>query len=158
MKRLGLVAVLALVVLLWFPGASRMAAARPTASDQLRAEFLKMCDAACAELNTPERKVPFYQDSYAVRALAVAYDLTGDPKYIGACRRWADRMLEYQAGMTPPGAYWMHYGRQPGETKGDWFVADCASIAMGVLATSIRTVEPADRRRYRIPLVPTRSS
>ena len=36
---------------------------------RLRAEFLKMCDAACAELNTPERKVPFYQDSYAVRAL-----------------------------------------------------------------------------------------
>ena len=71
----------------------------------MRGEFLKLCDAACLELNTPERKVPFYHDSYAVRALAVAYDLTGERKYIEVCRRWSDRMIEYQNGMAPKGAY-----------------------------------------------------
>ncbi|MBI5394924.1 MAG: exo-alpha-sialidase [Verrucomicrobia bacterium] len=116
--------------------------------NRLRAEFLKMCDAACAELNTPERKVPFYHDSYAVRALAVAFDLTGGRKYLEVCRRWSDRMLEYQNGMTPKGAYWMHYGRKPGETKGEWYAADCASIALGVLATAARCESAADRKRY----------
>jgi hypothetical protein len=115
---------------------------------RLRAEFLKMCDAACAELNTPERKVPFYQDSYAVRALAVAFDLTAERKYLDVCRKWSDLMLGYQSGMTPKGGYWMHYGRKPGETQGEWFVADCASIAAGVLATAARCGNPADRKRY----------
>jgi hypothetical protein len=127
---------------------SRAAAGQPPQGDRLRAEFLKMCDAACAELNTPERKVPFYQDSYAVRALAVAYDLTGERKYLDVCRQWSHRMLEYQSGMTPKGGYWMHYGRKPGETQGEWFVADCASIAAGVLATAARCENPADRQRY----------
>ncbi len=125
------------------------AAGQPADGARLRAEFLKMCDAACAELNTAERKVPFYQDSYAVRALLVAYDLTAERKYLDVCRAWSDRMLKYQAGMTPKGAYWMHYGRKPGETKGDWFVADCASIAIGLLATAVRCDDPADRRRYK---------
>jgi hypothetical protein len=125
-----------------------LTAAQQSEGDRLRAEFLRMCNAACTELNTPERQVPFYQDSYAVRALAVAYDITGEPKYLDVCRRWSNRMLEYQTGMTPRGGYWMHYGRKPGETKGEWFVADCASIAMGVLSTAMRCGDPADRRRH----------
>lgn len=148
MRKLGLVGVLILVVLLGFTPAGRGSAAQPDEAARLRAAFLKMCDAACAELNTAGRTIPFYQDSYAVRALAVAYDLTAEGKYLDVCQRWSDRMLEYQAGMTPKGAYWMHYGRKPGETKGDWFVADCASIASGVLATAARCDNPADRRKY----------
>jgi len=124
------------------------AAEQQPGSKQLRAEFVKLCDVACAELNTPERKAAFYIDSYAIRALAVAFDLTGEKKYLDVCRRWSDRMIEYQNGMTPKGAYWMHYGRKPGETKGEWFVADCASIALGVLATAARCENPADRQRY----------
>jgi hypothetical protein len=116
--------------------------------NRLRTEFFKLCDAACAELNTQERKAAFYIDSYAVRALAVAYDLTGERKYLDVCRRWSDRMIEYQNDMTPKGAYWMHYGRKPGETTNGWYVADCASIAMGVLATAVRCEKPADRKRY----------
>jgi len=127
---------------------SVLAAAQPAENNRLRAEFLKMCDAACAELNTPERKAAFYIDSYAVRALTVAYDLTGERKYMDVCRRWSDRMIEYQNGMTPKGAYWMNYGRKPGETKGGWYVADCASIAMGVLATAVRCQDAADKQRY----------
>ena len=106
-----------------------------------------MCDAACAELNTPERKVPFYHDSYAVRALAVAFNLTGERKYLEVCRRWSDRMIEYQNGMTPKGAYWMNYGRKPGETQGDWYIGDSSSIALAVLATAVRCENPADRQR-----------
>lgn len=133
----------------WFYlGNDAGSAAGQGGSERLRTEFLKMCDAACAELNTPERKVPFYHDSYAVRALAVAFDLTGERKYLEVCRRWSDRMIEYQNGMTPKGAYWMHYGRKPGELKGEWYVADCASIAMGVLATAVRCEKAADRQRY----------
>ena len=116
--------------------------------DRLRTEFLRMCDAACAELNTPERKVPFYHDSYAVRALAVAFDLTGERRYLEVCRKWSDRMIEYQNGMTPKGAYWMNYGRKPGETSGEWYVADCASIAMGVLSTAVRCKDTSDFDRY----------
>jgi hypothetical protein len=148
MRLCGTVTSLIISMLATIAPAGHAAQAQQTDAARLRAEFLKMCDAACAELNAPERKAPFYQDSYAVRALAVAYDLTAERKYLAVCRKWSDRMLEYQAGMTPKGAYWMHYGRQPGETKGDWFVADCASVAMGVLATAARSDSPADRKRY----------
>jgi len=127
---------------------SAFAAAQGAEAERLREEFLKLCDAACAELNTPERKASFYQDSYAVRALAVAYDLTGNRKHLEVCRRWSDRMIEYQNGMTPKGAYWMHYGRKPGETKGKWYVGDSSSIALGVLATAVRSADPQQRQRY----------
>ncbi len=90
----------------------------------------------------------FFPDSYAVRALAVAYDLTGRQRYLHACRTWSDRMLRHQAGMQPAGAYYMNYGRKPGETEGEWFVADSGSIAMGVLATAARCNEVVDRERY----------
>ncbi|MCX6910502.1 MAG: sialidase family protein [Verrucomicrobia bacterium] len=133
----------------WFyQGNARVAAAQPAEGDRLRAEFLKMCDAGCAELNTPERTAFYYHDSYAVRALAVAYDLTSERKYLEVCRRWSDRMIEYQNDMTPKGAYWMRYGRKPGETKGDWYIGDCSSIAMGVLATAARCESATDRQRY----------
>ena len=148
MKLHKTVATLMLCVLATSAMTDRVAGAQPADGERLRTEFLKMCDAACAELNTPERKVPFYHDSYAVRALAVAFDLTGERKYLEVCRRWSNRMIEYQNGMTPKGAYWMNYGRKPGETKGGWYVADCASIAMGVQATAVRCEKPADRQHY----------
>ena len=124
-----------------------VAAAQQTDGTRLRTGFLRMCDAACSELNTPGRKAAFYHDSYAVRALAVAFDFTGDRKYLDVCRRWSDRMIEYQNGMTPKGAYWMNYGRKPGETQGDWYIGDSSSIALAVLATATRCENPADRQR-----------
>ncbi|MBW7997274.1 MAG: hypothetical protein FVQ81_12030 [Candidatus Glassbacteria bacterium] len=90
----------------------------------------------------------YFVDSYAVRALAVAADLTGSESCRRACRSWADRMLADQAGMAPAGAYYMNYHRKPGETAGQWFVADCGSIAMGVLAVAVRCTEPEFRDRY----------
>ncbi|MCX7429247.1 MAG: hypothetical protein NTW96_26925 [Planctomycetia bacterium] len=57
-------------------------------------------------------------------------------------------MIEYQEKMVPKGAYYMQYGRKPGEDQGNWYVADCSSIAMGVLATAVRSKEPAERQRY----------
>jgi len=97
----------------------------------------------------PFRAYPqFFVHSYAIRALGVAYDLTGRERYFAACRTWADRMLRHQSGMTPQGAYYMNYHRKPGETTGQWFVADCGSIAMGVLATAVRCTDQAERKRY----------
>ncbi len=114
----------------------------------LEAEFLQLCDVACQELNSPERRKPFYQDSYAVRALAVGYDVTGSAKYLEACKRWSDRMVDFQSQMTPKGAYYMNYGRKPGQDQGNWYVADSSSIALGVLATAARCDDQADRDRY----------
>lgn len=113
----------------------------------LKAEFLHLCDMACDELFDPDRKNAFYQDSYVVRALAAAYDMTGKAAYLQACRRWAERMVEFQREMTPRGAYYMHYGRKPGQAKGDWFVGDSSSIALGVLATAVRCPDPEQRKR-----------
>ena len=56
-------------------------------------------------------------------------------------------MIKPQKGMIPAGAYYINYGRKPGENHGDWYVADCSSIAMAVLSTAVRCEEP-DRARF----------
>jgi hypothetical protein len=129
-------------------------------------EFLKLCDMACEELNkeiTPfeERQrtvvepnthhVPFFEDSYGVRALCVAYDMTGKKAYLDACQHWADRVVAYQEKMTPKGAYYLNYAggaRQPGGTSGQWWVADSGSVALGILATAVRTADEQQKQRY----------
>ncbi|NOX55531.1 MAG: hypothetical protein GXP27_14060 [Planctomycetes bacterium] len=118
-----------------------------------KAEFLTLCDAGrkiVEKQARTEKRIgrAFYWDSYVVRALAVAYDMTGRQEYLDACRLWSDRMLQFQRQMIPPGAYYMQYGRHPGQTKGNWYVADCSSIALGVLATAVRCDEPEDKARY----------
>ncbi|MFZ2641872.1 MAG: glycoside hydrolase family 76 protein [Verrucomicrobiia bacterium] len=113
-----------------------------------KTEFLQLCDTACQELDAETRTLAFYQDSYVVRALAAAYDMTGKQAYLDTCRRWSDRMIKYQNDMTPKGAYYMHYGRKPGQTKGEWYVGDSSSIALGVLATAVRSPDPKERQRY----------
>jgi hypothetical protein len=126
----------------------------------IRATFLRMCDLATDELNKEfspfgdrnntdpaTHHVPFFEDSYAVRALCVAYDMTGEQKYLDACKHWSDRMIAYQDRMIPKGAYYLNYGREPGSTEGDWFVADAGCIGMAVLATAVRCDE-ADKQRY----------
>lgn len=112
-------------------------------------DFLKLCDLACRELNTETRKaVPFYNDSYAVRALCVAYDMTGNRRYLEVCKAWSDRMIGFQEKMTPAGAYYMNYNRAPGKQTGAWYVADSSSIALGVLATAIRCEDASEKARY----------
>lgn len=105
---------------------------------ELRAQFLQLCDVAVAKVTNAQSKGPFFVDSYAVRALCVAYDMTGNQKYLDACRDWSERMVQYQEQMTPRGAYYMHYNRKPGEATNDWYSADSSSIGMAVLATSVR--------------------
>jgi len=127
----------------------------------LRSRFLKMCDLATAELNKPlsrfvDRRdsdprthhMPFFEDAHAVRALAAAYDMTRNQKYMHACRRWSDRIIGYQERMIPRGAYYTNSGRAPGETSGEWHVADSGTIAMAVSATAVRCTRPEDRKRY----------
>jgi len=126
------------------------AAADPSA--ERHAEFLRLCDGQAkiverqAQGGTGGRQ--FYIDAYAVRALCVAYDVTGKPAYLDVCRRWSDRMIDDQRRMIPRNGYYMNYGRAPGEDKGNWYVADCSAIAMGVLATAIRCDDPAEKARY----------
>jgi hypothetical protein len=114
---------------------------------EFRSRFLQLCDLAGAQLNAGTNKQPFFVDSYAVRALCVAFNLTGKPEYLGACRAWSERMVGFQEKMLPRGAYYMHYGRKPGEDKGAWYVADSSSIAMGVLATAARC-DGSERQRF----------
>jgi hypothetical protein len=118
-----------------------------TAPARFREPFLRLCDALCPVLDTA-RPLPFYQDSYAVRGLTVAYDMTGKAKYLDACRRWSARMVQYQQEMVPRNAYYMNYGRKPGQQQGEWFVADCASIALAVQATAVRCADKAEKARY----------
>jgi hypothetical protein len=114
---------------------------------ELRAQFFKLCDVAIAKVTNTESKGPFFVDSYAVRALSVAYDMTGNPEYLNACRAWSERMVQYQEKMIPPGAYYMHYNRKPGEKTNDWYSADGSSIGMAVLATSVRC-QGAEQKRF----------
>lgn len=121
---------------------------RISKTDTFRKQFLQLCDSAVFRLNNENSTDPFFIDSYAVRALCVAYDMTGNEKYLEACRLWSDRMLRFQKKMIPEGAYYMNYGRKPGEKNGDWYVADCSSIAMGVLSTAVRLVGPERKRLF----------
>lgn len=123
------------------------------AEPELRADFFALCDAGVGILEKQARTEKrigraFYWDAYVVRALCVAHDMTGKKEYLDACKLWSDRMIEYQEGMIPEGAYYMQYGRKPGEKEGSWYVADCSSIALGVLATGIRCEARAEKVRY----------
>jgi len=118
-----------------------------------KAQFLKLCDESCPILRqqaraTEKRSRVFYTDSYAVRALMVAYDMTGKQEYFDASTLWCDGMLEYQQGMIPAGAYYMQYGRKPGEDKGNRYSADSSSIGLGVLSVSVRSTDPKQKQRY----------
>ncbi|MHC4398138.1 MAG: hypothetical protein ACYTG0_00490 [Planctomycetota bacterium] len=132
------------------------AAGVPTAlggEPDLRAEFFRLCDSGYKIIEKQARATEragraFYWDAYVVRALAVAHDMAGRKEYLRACKLWSDRMIEYQNGMIPKGAYYMQYGRRPKEDKGGWYVADCSSIALGVLATAVRCTDPAEKKRY----------
>lgn len=128
---------------------------------ELEARFLIFCDLAAAELakeltpfadrndaNPATHHMPFFEDAHAVRALAVAYDMTGRGAYLDACRRWSDRIIAYQRAMIPKGAYYMNHSRAPGSDTGQWNAADSGSIGMGVLATAVRCGDPAEKRRY----------
>jgi hypothetical protein len=122
------------------------ARAEPADTAVFQAQFIQLCDLAAVKVRDENNRVPFFVDSYAVRALCVAYDLTGNTNYLDACRDWSERMVKYQEHMTPRGAYYMHYNRKPGETNGDWYVADSSSIGMAVLATSVRC-QGAEQKR-----------
>ena len=148
--KLNQVCLLPLHLAVWFSAVVLVSA--PTRAEQpvapeFRPLFLQLCDLASAEIKAGPRKDPFFVDSYAVRALCVAYDMTGKTEYLDTCRAWSERMVGYQEKMLPHGAYYMHYGRKPGEDKGGWYVADSSSIGMGVLATAVRC-EGAEQRRF----------
>ncbi|MGH7939682.1 MAG: glycoside hydrolase family 76 protein, partial [Limisphaerales bacterium] len=112
-----------------------------------RPQFFKLCDRAAAKVSDKNSKGPFFVDSYAVRALCVAYDMTGNTNYLDACRQWSLRMVRYQNEMVPRGAYYMHYNRKPGQRTNDWYAADSSSIGMAVLATAVRCHGP-DRKLF----------
>jgi hypothetical protein len=108
------------------------------ANGEFRAQFSQLCTMAVGKVTDENSQGPFFIDSYAVRALCAAYDLTGNTNYLDACCQWSDRMVRYQDQMTPHGAYYMHYNRKPGETTNDWYAADSSSIGMAILATAVR--------------------
>jgi len=128
--------------------------ANPTRGEEpdLKAKFLVLCEDNVKALEKPKTDRVLHSwgcfDAYVVRALAVAYDLEGEKEYLTACKRWSDQTIEFQNQMIPKGAYYMHYGRAPGEGQGKWYVADCSCIALGVLATAIRCDDPAEKAKY----------
>ena len=133
-----------------------------------KAQFLRLCDIACKELNkelTPfgdeftqfgdrdntdpkTHHMPFFEDAHAIRALAVAYDMTGKQEYLDTCKHWSDRIIAYQEKMIPQGAYYMNYFRMPGDSESMWFISDAGSVGMGVFATAVRCPDKNDKARY----------
>ena len=158
--------ILSVVLIGVVPGRLAAAQARETAAVDWKAEFRTLCDLAVAELSkkttvwkevyrkTTEdprtHHVPFFEDSYGVRALLVAYDMTGKKKYLDTSTRWTDQIVALQQRMIPQGAYYVNYeyGRAVGADKGDWWVADSSSVAMAVLATAVRTRDTQKRELY----------
>jgi len=126
------------------------------AQSELMKKFLILCDSAVVKLNLPERenqawgkKTPvFYIDSYVVRGLMAAYDMTGNEAYLNASKTWCNRMIAFQEKMIPAGFYYMNYGRKPGETTGDVYNGDNGSMAMGILATAIRCKNKSEKQFY----------
>lgn len=148
--KLGRWAPMFLVLVAWQAAGGSIA---PADEPDRRAEFLRLCDQQRPiiekQIVATEREYRvFYWDSYVVRAMCVAYDLTGKKEYLDTSKRWCDRMIEYQKGMIPEGAYYMQYGRKPGEKEGNWFSADSSSIALAVLATAVRCDEPSEKAKY----------
>ena len=123
------------------------AGAEQSGREKSQAQFLQLCDLAASHIRVETNKGAFFIDSYAIRALCVAYNLTGKKSYLEACQKWSDRMVAFQEKMIPQNAYYMNYNRKPGQDKGGWYVADSSSIAMGVLATAVRC-QGAGQRRY----------
>jgi hypothetical protein len=131
----------------------------PTSGSQAgRAQFLAVADIISNELEKPYREheigtlgtdrhpsehhQPFFEDAYGVLALCIVYDKTHIDRYLDSSKEWADQMIAYQQDMNPAGAYYMNYYRKPGQSHGDWYVADANSIAIGVLAVGKRTRDP----------------
>jgi hypothetical protein len=132
-------------------------------SRELEITFLYLCDLACKELNktfTPfippgldsaddrTHHMPFFEDAHAICALSVAYERSGNKTYLDTCERWVGQISDAQERMIPIASYYMNYGRSPGEIVGDWYVADSATIGMGVLATAIRMPPGHEKLRY----------
>jgi len=54
--------------------------------------------------------------------------MTDKKEYLDTCRAWSERIDRVPGEDATAGAYYMHYGRKPGEAKGGWYVADSSSI------------------------------
>ena len=152
----------AILGVLWPAGAAAQ-------TDTDRAEFLRLSDLAVTEFNKPysphfsqddlssaTHHAPFFEDSYAVRALNVGYEMTGDSRYGDAATLWTNRIVGYQNQMIPTGAYFLNYNykvgnsyyRQPNSSTGQWLVADSGCIGMSVMSTYVHTVDTAQRSQY----------
>lgn len=141
------VQLLTVIILTLFSFSNGIAQNRVNVNTKFNAQFLQLCDSAVVKLSDANSKEYHFVDSYGIRALCVAYDLTNNSKYLDVCKSWSDRMIAFQKEMIPAGGYYMNYDRKPGEKTGDWFTADCSTIGMAILATAVRC-HGAERDRY----------
>ena len=94
--------------------------------------------------------VQHFIESYAVRAMLVAFDnYTNDRYDLNYAIRWADRMLSLQGKTLNPGAYSMGYDETGYERPYGWYPADCCCVGLAVLAVATNSqIVGADRDRY----------
>ncbi|HXM22001.1 MAG TPA: glycoside hydrolase family 76 protein [Terriglobales bacterium] len=145
---------IALAAVVVFTSALLACSAAPTSeiflqlSDKVEAELTKpLASYMPPTTGTTTHHQPFFEDAYGVSALCEAYKLTHNAKYLSTAMSWSEQMIAYQNRMTPRGAYYMNYGRQPGQDHGDWYIADAANIAAAILRTS-EFVSPQEHARY----------
>ncbi len=94
--------------------------------------------------------IQHYIESYAVRAILIAYDhYTNDNYDLNYAVRWTDRMLSLQGKTLHPGAYAMGYDDTGYERPLGWYPADCCCIGLAVLAVATNPqIVGAQRDRY----------
>jgi hypothetical protein len=102
-----------------------------------------------SDLSTKTHHAPFFEDAYAISALTTAYTRTHNARYLNASKAWVEKIIRYQQQMKPTGAYFPNYSftRQPGQTEGDWYVADSSTVAQAVVRVAA-IASPQDRARY----------
>lgn len=107
-------------------------------STKIAYELGKPTTPASSDASNTTHHVPFFEDAIGVSSISTAYRITHNPLYLNAIRNWANRMITYQEQMIPSGAYVNNYSftRKPGESVGDWYVADSSTIAQAIVRTS----------------------
>ncbi|MBC8218849.1 MAG: hypothetical protein H8E73_10325 [Planctomycetes bacterium] len=108
-------------------------------ADDLQTRFLAFCDLAVVEFNKEITRfadrdnadpathhMPFFEDAHAARALAVAYDMTGEAKYLESVKAFAKLVMENYVGSEGciSNGLWPTY-------DGQWW---CSTAAFGMMA------------------------
>ena len=116
-------------------GAAAAGRAAEAGIEDLRTRFLTFCDLAAAELfkeitrfadrenaDPATHHMPFFEDAHAVRALAVAYDMTGERKFLNSVKEFARFVIGELSARGAPSAGFGEVARGGGTLCGRYCI------------------------------------